>query len=118
METRRLPRRRTRSTVPAMHRRTFLSLGAAGAIGLSRGARLLGAQATAASQVPPLSQAPVPVAGDDITVGKWRLGIADGERDATIYVPQSYKKGVPMPLLMMLHGFRSTAEAVRYTCPL
>jgi phospholipase/carboxylesterase len=101
-----------------MHRRTFLSLGAAGAFGLTRGARLLGAQATAASQVPPLSQDPVPVAGDDITVGKWRLGIADGERDATIYVPQSYKKGVPMPLLMMLHGFRSTAEAVRYTFPL
>jgi predicted esterase len=93
-----------------MHRRAFLSLGAAGAIGLTRGVRRLTAQAPA--------QQPPPNGGDDIPIGKSRLGIADGERDGTVYVPQSYKKGVPMPLLMMLHGFRSTAEAVRYTFPL
>ena len=93
-----------------MNRRTFLSLGAAGAIGLTGSARLIGAQNPA--------QTPVPVAGDDIPIGKSRLGIADGERDGTVYVPQSYKKGVPMPILVMLHGFRSTSEAVRYTFPL
>jgi len=101
-----------------MHRRTFLSLGVAGAVGLTRGVQVLGAQAPATPQLPPPSTDPVPVAGDDITVGKWRLGIADGERDGTIYVPKSYKKGTPMPILVMLHGFRSTAEAVRYTFPL
>src|SRR3954471_2726564 len=97
-----------------MHRRTFLSLGAAGALGLSSRARL------AAGQNPPAAQTldQLPVAGDDIPLGKSRLGIADGERDATIYVPQSYKKGVPMPIVMMLHGFRSTAEAVRFAFPL
>jgi phospholipase/carboxylesterase len=92
-----------------MKRRTFLSLGAAGAIGLAHGTRLL-------AQAP--GQNPVPVAGDDIPMGKSRLGISDGERDGTVYVPQAYKKGVPMPILVMLHGFRSTAEAVRYTFPL
>jgi phospholipase/carboxylesterase len=94
-----------------MNRRTFLSFGAAGAFTLA-GRRLVNAQA------PAQPQDQVPVAGDDIPIGKSRLGIADGERDGTVYVPKSYKKGVPMPLLVMLHGFRSTAEAVRYTFPL
>lgn len=93
-----------------MDRRTFLSLGSAGVVGLVGSAR------AAAGQAP--AQAPVPVAGDDIPIGKSRLGIADGERDGTVYVPASYTAGVPMPLLVMLHGFRSTAEAVRYTFPL
>jgi phospholipase/carboxylesterase len=93
-----------------MNRRTFLSLGAVGAMGLAGGARLLGAQNPAL--------APVPVAGDDIPIGKSRLGIDLGERDGTVYVPASYKKGVPMPILMMLHGFRGTSEGVRYTFPL
>ena len=90
-----------------MNRRTFLSLGAAGVVGLAGSSRAYG-------QLAPQ----VPVAGDDIPIGKSRLGIADDERDGTIYVPASYKKGVPMPILVMLHGFRSTAEAVRYTFPL
>lgn len=97
-----------------MNRRTFLSLGAAGAVGLSRSARLLAQRA--APPIQPIEQ--IPVAGDDIPLGKSRLGIADGDRDGTVYVPQSYKKGVPMPIVVMLHGFRSTAEAVRYTFPL
>src|SRR6478736_7912794 len=97
-----------------MNRRTFLSISAAGALGLTSGRRLLAGQNPPAAQT--LDQ--IPVAGDDIPIGKSRLGIADGERDGTVYVPQSYKKGVPMPFLMMLHGFRSTAEAVRFTFPL
>jgi len=35
-----------------------------------------------------------------------------------VYVPKSYKAGVPMPLLMMLHGFGGAAQGVRYTFPL
>jgi predicted esterase len=103
-----------------MKRRSFLTLGAAGALGLTAGSRLLGAQAQAQAPnlVPPLSQAPVPVAGDTLSPGKWRLGISDSERDGTVYVPMSYKAGVPMPILVMLHGFRGTAEAVRVTFPL
>ena len=91
-----------------MKRRAFLSLGAAGALGLTAGSRRLGAQA----------QAPVPVAGDTLTPGKWRLGISDSERDGTVYVPMSYTPSVPMPVLIILHGFRGTAEAVRVTFPL
>jgi len=103
-----------------MNRRTFLSLGAAGAFGLTTRAHLLAVQNQPAAQNPPAAQTldQIPVAGDDIPLGKSRLGIADGERDGTVYVPQSYKKGVPMPIVMMLHGFRSTAEAVRFAFPL
>src|SRR3954470_7088542 len=95
-----------------MNRRTFLSLGAVGALGLTSRGRLAAAQNQPAVQSPPAAQTldQIPVAGDDIPLGKSRLGIADGERDGTVYVPQSYKKGVPMPIVMMLHGFRSTAE--------
>lgn len=89
-----------------MNRRTFLSLGTAGVLGLAGSPRAFA------------FQAPASTAGDDIPIGKSRLGIADDERDGTVYVPASYKKGVPMPILVMLHGFRSTAEAVRYTFPL
>ena len=98
-----------------MNRRTFLSLGAAGVVGAATRGRLL---AQNPSTPAPQALDQIPVAGDDIPIGKSRLGIADGERDGTVYVPQSYKKGVPMPFLMMLHGFRSTAEAVRFTFPL
>lgn len=97
-----------------MKRRTFLTLGAAGAFGLAGRADLFAQQATPPIQ--PIDQ--IPVAGDDIPIGKSRLGISDGDRDGTIYVPKSYRKGVPMPILVMLHGFRSTAEAVRFTFPL
>jgi predicted esterase len=96
-----------------MNRRSFLSLGAAGLLGAASTARVRAAQNPFVSP-----QAPVPVAGDDIPIGKSRLGIADGERDGTVYVPASYQKGVPMPVLVMLHGFSGTAEAVRYTFPL
>lgn len=91
-----------------MNRRSFLSLGAAGLCGL--------ASTRAFAQAP--SQAPVQTAGDDIPIGKSRLGIADDFRDGTIYVPASYRKGVPMPILVMLHGYSGDAESVRYTFPL
>jgi predicted esterase len=54
----------------------------------------------------------------EIPLGESRLGLSDDGRDGTVYVPKKYKAGVPMPLLMMLHGFGGTAQGVRYTFPL
>jgi phospholipase/carboxylesterase len=54
----------------------------------------------------------------DIPFGESRLGISDTIRDGTVYVPKSYKAGVPMPLLMMLHGYAGSGEGMRYTFPL
>src|SRR5688572_470874 len=55
---------------------------------------------------------------DKIPYGQSRLGISDDERDGTLYVPKSYKAGVPMPLVMMLHGFAGFGDSVRYLFPL
>ena len=85
-----------------MDRRAFLTLGAAGTIGLLHGARTASAQA----------------APDKIPYGESRLNLSDDDRDGTLYVPKGYKAGVPMPLLMMLHGFSGSAQSVRYTFPL
>src|SRR5262245_33929148 len=54
----------------------------------------------------------------DIPFGESRLGVSNGLRDGTLYVPKSYKPGVPMPLLMMLHGYSGSGEGMRYTFPL
>lgn len=86
-----------------MDRRGFLTLGAASAVGWLNGTRNANAGTRAQSE---------------ITFGESRLGLSDDDRDGTLYVPKSYKAGVPMPLLMMLHGFGGTAQGVRYTFPL
>lgn len=86
-----------------MDRRSFLTLGAAGAVGLLHGARNASAGVSAQDEIP---------------YGESRLGLSDDFRDGTVYVPQSYKAGVPMPLLMMLHGYSGGAQSVRYTFPL
>jgi phospholipase/carboxylesterase len=54
----------------------------------------------------------------DVKYGESRLGISDDERDATLYVPKSYKPGVGMPLLMMLHGFMGSGDGSRSLFPL
>jgi phospholipase/carboxylesterase len=84
-----------------MNRRAFLisAAGAAGWLG-TRNAR---AQDQAQSGVP---------------YGESRLGVSNDDRDGTLYVPKKYKNGVPMPLLMMLHGFAGFGTGVRYTFPL
>jgi phospholipase/carboxylesterase len=87
-----------------MHRRAFLTLGAAGAIGLLRGT------------VDGHAQAPQP--DDAVPYGETRLDLSDDFRDGTLYVPKSYKPGTPTPLLIMLHGYSGVAESVRYTFPL
>ena len=85
-----------------MNRRDFIAQGAAGALSLLREPR-------ASAQEPAPSAAPY---------GQSRLGISDDDRDATLYIPKSYKPGVPMPLMMMLHGFAGTGEGVRGMFPL
>src|SRR5438067_2290157 len=85
-----------------MNRRGFLSVGAASALSWLYAARDADAQG---AQV-------------DIPFGETRLGISDTLRDGTLYVPKSYKSGVPMPLLMMLHGYGGSGEGMRSTFPL
>ena len=84
-----------------MNRRGFLALGA-GALGWLQLAHDADAQ----------------TAPGDIPFGESRLGISNGLRDGTLYVPKSYKPGVPMPLMMMLHGYSGSGEGMRYTFPL
>lgn len=50
--------------------------------------------------------------------GESRLGISDDFRDGTLYVPKSYKAGVPMPVLMWLHGLAGSGESARGLFPL
>lgn len=85
-----------------MNRRHFLSLGAAGAIGC-----LTQTRAGAAG-----------LAADEIPYGESRLGISNTFRDGTLYIPKSYKPSVPMPLVMMLHGYSGAAQSVRFAFPL
>ena len=86
-----------------MNRRGFLTLGAAGAIGLWRGS-----QVAAAS----LWQDP---GQDEIPYGATRLAITDDERQGTVHVPKQYKHGTSLPLLVMLHGFSGSGTVARYT---
>jgi predicted esterase len=87
-----------------MERRRFLTLGAAGAVGLLHGIQTVKAQDPAQS--------------DDMPYGETRLAISDDDRQGTVYLPKMYKHGVPIPLLMMLHGLGGSAQGVRYTFPL
>lgn len=50
--------------------------------------------------------------------GETRLGISDDDRDGTFYVPKSYQAGVPMPVLMWLHGLAGSSDSARGLFPL
>jgi phospholipase/carboxylesterase len=80
-----------------MNRRRFLGSAAMGVLGL---ASTRSADARTRSQEP-------------FKHGESRLGISDDERDGMYYVPKNYKPGVPMPIMMMLHGFAGSAEDAR-----
>jgi poly(3-hydroxybutyrate) depolymerase len=84
-----------------MHRRTFIAIGAA-ALGVGGVTRI-----SARTRRQP-----------GFKYGESRLGISDDERDATLYVPKSYKPGVGHPILMMLHGFMGSGEGSRGLFPL
>lgn len=84
-----------------MNRRKFLTLSAAGAVGL------LQARGRAAGRKV-----------DEFKYGEGRIGISGTERDGTLYVPKSYKPGTPMPVMMMLHGFMGSGDGVRGMFPL
>lgn len=85
-----------------MHRRTFLSLGAAGALGSLWQIR------SRAQQFLPKERVPY---------GERRLMISDTEPDGLLYVPKSYSPETPAPLLVMLHGLSGTAQSVRFVFP-
>ena len=55
---------------------------------------------------------------DGFKYGESRLGISDDERDGSVYVPKRYKPGVPMPVMMLLHGLAGSAESARGMYPL
>jgi phospholipase/carboxylesterase len=95
-----------------MDRRALLTIGAAGAfslLSLSAPPRVL-AQAPAGRA--PVNAQPPAGQSDDIPYGESRLGL-DPDRDATLFVPKSYKDKVPMPLMLMLHGFSGSAGTAR-----
>ena len=85
-----------------MDRRVFISSSAVGALGLLHGSPLA-------------AHEPAPAA---VPYGQSRLGLSDDDRDGTLYIPNSYKPGVPMPAMMMLHGFAGTGDGVRGMFPL
>lgn len=85
-----------------MDRRAFIAMGTIGALGLGRA---------------PNASAKTRRQGE-FTYGESRLGISDDDRDGTLYVPKSYKAGVPMPVLMMLHGLAGSGESSRGMFPL
>jgi len=89
--------------VPAMNRRTFITFATAVVLGLLHESRDVSAQTPAPPAIP---------------YGSSRLGLSDDDRDGTLYIPKSYRPGVPMPLMMMLHGFAGTGEGVRGMFPL
>ena len=86
-----------------MNRRAFLAISAAGTLGLLRDPRDAAAQSPSAPAVPYRPS---------------RLGISDDDRDGTLYIPKSYKPGVPVPVMMMLHGFAGSGDGVRGMFPL
>ncbi|MDR1988683.1 MAG: hypothetical protein LBQ09_00460 [Acidobacteriaceae bacterium] len=85
-----------------MNRRAFLKLGGTATAGW------LAASRAGYAQEPP----------EKIPYGETPLNLSDDFRDGTFYVPKSYTPGVPMPLLMMLHGYSGGSQSVRFTFPL
>jgi phospholipase/carboxylesterase len=52
-----------------------------------------------------------------VTSGEQALGLGS-DRDGLIYVPSGYKSGVPMPLVVMLHGAGGNSYSARTRYPL
>jgi len=57
-------------------------------------------------------------AADPVRIGQQPLKLGDSGRDGLLYIPQGYKPGVAMPLVLMFHGAGSTSLNVSYTFPI
>jgi phospholipase/carboxylesterase len=57
-----------------------------------------------------------PCRGQELTPGQYPLKL-DTHRDGLIYVPRTYKAGVPTPMVVMLHGAGSSGLSTSYTFP-
>jgi phospholipase/carboxylesterase len=89
-----------------IERRRFLSVAAVAAGVLAE--RRTGAQ----------SSAQVPAAPGEPTPGRARwLGLGDRGRDGLLYVPTTFTRERPMPLLVMLHGAGGTSLSTQYAFP-
>jgi phospholipase/carboxylesterase len=64
-----------------------------------------------------LAVAARPLAGQELGPGQHRLEL-DAGRDGLVYLPRGYRPGVPMPLVMMLHGAGGSGRSVADTFPL
>lgn len=114
---------RTRPLQPhaaGVHRRRFLSATAFGAAAWLGGATTFAASAPQGrkdAKAPPDPRADLPVAGDDgkIPYGVTKLGISDGLRDGTMFVPKSYREDVPAPVVVMLHGYSGFGDEMKST---
>lgn len=99
---------------PRLNRRRFLSVSALAAGWL--GSAPVRA-ATQAAQATPSAAPDVPIAGatDAIPYGISKLGISDGLRDGTLFVPKSYREDVPAPVAVMLHGYSGFGDEMKST---
>ena len=54
---------------------------------------------------PATPAAPATPPSPDVPYGISPLGLSDGMRDGSLYVPKSYRDTTPMPVMVMLHGY-------------
>ena len=111
-----------------MHRRIFLTLGTASALGAltSRvGAQAPAPAAGAEPQAPAGASSAAPA--DGVPRGMYRLHLTNAEpdpdsddpvREGVLYIPKAYDPETPMPLVVMLHGFAGSGERMKYMWPL
>jgi predicted esterase len=57
----------------------------------------------------------MPLGQNDVPYGQSRLGVSSTDRDGLLYVPDGYRPGVPMPIVVWLHGFGGSGGVGRST---
>jgi phospholipase/carboxylesterase len=58
-----------------------------------------------------------PARGQELTPGQYPLDL-DKIRDGVLYLPRSYKPGVPMPLIVLFHGAGGSGLTTQYSWPM